>query len=209
MTFFKNFFYFHIIVFTLFNYFSTSLIIRKILLLLLSILSIQRFKNFQKEIKKVKSYFLIRVTRINGNKNVVVIYAYEAFHFPWLDDGSASRRIGDGADGDSRCAACGTVRLGGRDVLGTRRVSIKWLWPVRYGGFFPYGYMPTTRIPSLSGLLFFLAYLVCRSSNTAQRSTTCCEMEQPPILNIFGDRSAFNDVGCPALVVRAVPSLSN
>ena len=30
--------------------------------------------------------------------------------------------------------------MGGRRVLGTRRVSIKWLWPVRYGNSFPYGY---------------------------------------------------------------------
>lgn len=28
-------------------------------------------------------------------------------------------------------------RMGGRNVLGTRRVSIKWLWPVRYGGSLP------------------------------------------------------------------------
>lgn len=35
---------------------------------------------------------------------------------------------------------CGSHRMGGRRVLGTRRVSIKWLWPVRYGNSFPYGY---------------------------------------------------------------------
>lgn len=29
-------------------------------------------------------------------------------------------------------------RMGGRNVLGTRRVSIKWLWPVRYGGSLPW-----------------------------------------------------------------------
>lgn len=49
-----------------------------------------------------------------------------------------AREMENGRKGETEGERRG-CRMGGRDVLGTRRVSIKWLWPVRYGGFFPCG----------------------------------------------------------------------
>ena len=61
----------------------------------------------------------------------------------------------------------GSGRMGGRRVLGTRRVSIKWLWPVRYGNSFPYGYA-YARSESASVISFTRTY-VC-TYTTARRN---------------------------------------